>query len=245
MRVGASCTPGAAVAAARTALDRAAAARVAAGLPFGLAVRAVHQPELDHRARLFERLPTDKAVALTTAMSADQRVEVFRGLSDRARARLMPTIDEATRASLRSLLSYAPTTSGGIMTTEHVEAPATWTVERARAQIRSGGHPHRPAYAVYVVDPVDRRLVHVVTLRELVMGDPARTLLEVGERHPPVTVGPWTHRGETARLIAKYDLLAVAGGGAGGQLPSLVAVDGMIGAVLKALTAGVHQPGGV
>ena len=29
----------------------------------------------------------------------------------------MPTIDEPTRASLRTLLSYAPTTSGGIMTT--------------------------------------------------------------------------------------------------------------------------------
>lgn len=92
-----------------------------------------------------------------TAMSADQRVEVFRGLSDRARARLMPTTDEVTRASLRSLLSYPPTTSGGIMTTEHVEAPATWTIERALAQIRAGGHPHRPVYAVYVLDPVDLR----------------------------------------------------------------------------------------
>ena len=104
------------VAEALNAIDHAAAARVLAALPFDLAVRAVNQPELDHRAHLFEHLPTDKAVALMTAMSADQRVEVFRGLSDRARARLMPTIDEPTRASLRSLLSYAPTTSGGIMT---------------------------------------------------------------------------------------------------------------------------------
>jgi magnesium transporter len=95
------------------------------------------------------------------------------------------------------------------MTTEHVEAPATWTVERALAQIRAGGHPHRPVYAVYVLDPEDHRLVHMVTLRELVMADPAATLLEVGDRHAPISIGPWTHREEAARLIAKYDLLAV------------------------------------
>ncbi|HSR26219.1 MAG TPA: magnesium transporter, partial [Candidatus Eisenbacteria bacterium] len=164
------------VAEALNAIDHAAAARVLAALPFDLAVRAVNQPELDHRAHLFEHLPTDKAVALMTAMSADQRAEVFRGLSDRARARLIPAIDSGTRASLRSLLSYSPTTAGGIMTTEHVEASATWTVERVLTQIRSAGDPRRPVYAVYVLDPVDRRLVHVVTLRELVLADPTRTL---------------------------------------------------------------------
>ena len=50
------------IAEALNAIDHAAAARVLAALPFDLAVRAVNQPELDHRAHLFEHLPTDKAV---------------------------------------------------------------------------------------------------------------------------------------------------------------------------------------
>jgi magnesium transporter len=233
------------VAEALNAIDHAAAARVLAALPFDLAVRAVNQPELDHRAHLFEHLPTDKAVALMTAMSADQRAEVFRGLSDRARGRLLPAIDAGTRASLRSLLSYSPTTAGGIMTTEHVEAPATWTVERVLTQIRRAGDPRRPVYAVYVLDPVDRRLVHVVTLRELVLADPTLTLLEVGERRPPVTVGPWTDREEAARLIAKYDLLAVPVVDEGGHLLGIVTVDDMIDAMVKEQTEDLHKLGGV
>ncbi|HET8532099.1 MAG TPA: magnesium transporter [Methylomirabilota bacterium] len=233
------------VAEALNAIDHASAARVLAALPFDLAVRAVNQPELDHRAHLFEHLPTEKAVALLTAMSADQRAEVFRGLTDAARGRLLPAIDTGTRDSLRSLLVYSPTTAGGIMTTEHVEALSTWTVERALALIRSGGHPQRPVYAVYVLDPVERRLVHIVTLRELVMADPSRTLLEVGARHAPITVSPWTHREETARLISKYDLLAVPVVDEGGHLLGIVTVDDMIDAMVKEQTEDLHKLGGV
>jgi magnesium transporter len=233
------------IADALNAIDHAAAARVLAALPFDLAVRALNQPELDHRAHLFEHLPSDKAARLMTAMSADQRTEVFRGLSARARARLLPAIDAPTKASLQALLSYPATTAGGIMTTEHVEAPGTWTVERTLAQIRSGGHPQRPVYAVYVLDPVDRRLVHVVTLRELVIADPTRTLMEVGDRRAPVTVSPWTDREEAARLIAKYDLLAVPVVDEGGHLLGIVTVDDMIDAMVKEQTEDLHKLGGV
>jgi magnesium transporter len=233
------------VADALNAIDPPAAARVLAALPFDLAVRALNQPELDHRAKLFEHLPTEKAVALIGAMSADQRADVFRDLPPGVAARLSAAVDASTQESLRSLLSYPPTTAGGIMTTEHVEAPGTWTVERTLAQIRSDAQPHRPVYAVYVLDPVDRRLVHAVTLRELVLADPTRTLLEVGDRRPPVTVDVWTDREEAARLIAKYDLLAVPVIDEGGHVLGIVTVDDVIDAMVKEQTEDVHKLGGV
>src|SRR5438034_2591895 len=127
------------IAEALNAIEPGAAARVLAALPFDQAVRTLNQPELDRPARLFEHLPTDKAVALVAAMSADQRADLFRELPGRTRARLFPAIDAATKESLRSLLGYPATTAGGIMTTEHVEAPATWTVERTLTHIRAAG----------------------------------------------------------------------------------------------------------
>ena len=233
------------IAEALNAIDPGAAARVLAALPFEQAVRTLNQPELDHRARLFEHLPTDRAAALVAAMSADQRADLFRELPNRTRARLFPAIDAATKESLRSLLGYPPTTAGGVMTTEHVEAPGTWTVERTLAHIRAAGHPQRPVYAVYVLDPVDRRLVHVVTLRELVIADPTRTLLEVGERRRPVTVATWTDREEAARLLAKYDLLAVPVVDEGGHLLGIVTVDDMIDTLVKEQTEDLHKLGGL
>ena len=233
------------VADALNAIEPHAAARVLAALPFDLAVRAVNQPELDHRAHLFEHLPIEKAVALMRAMSADQRADVFRELPQRIGARLLTAFDASTRESLQSLLVYPRTTAGGIMTTEHVEAPATWTVERTLGQIRAGGYPRRPVYAVYVLDPLDRRLIHVVTLRELVLADPSRTLMEVGDSHPPITVNAWTDREEAARLIAKYDLLAVPVVDDRGHLLGIVTVDDVIDAMIKEQTEDVHKLGGV
>src|SRR5712692_4847936 len=227
------------------AIDPGAAARVLAALPFELAVVTVYQTKIDNRARLFEHVPTEKAVALVAAMSADQRADLFRELSERARTRLLGALDAATRESLRSLLGYPPTTAGGIMTTEHVEASATWTVGRTLSHIRAAGHPQRPVYAVYVLDPVDRRLVHVVTLRELVLADPDRTLLEVGDRRAPVTVTAWTDREEAARLIAKYDLLAVPVVDEGGHLLGIVTVDDVIDTMVKEQTEDLHRLGGV
>jgi magnesium transporter len=233
------------IAEALNAIDPNGAARVLAALPFELAVRTLNQPQLAHRADIFEHLPTDRAVALVAAMSADQRADLFRDLPHSTRARLYPAIDTSTRESLSALLGYPPTMAGGIMTTEHVEAPATWTVERTLAYIRTAGHPERPVYAVYVLDPVDRRLVHVVTLRELVLADPARTLLEVGDRRPPVTVRSWTDREEAAQLIAKYDLLAVPVIDEGGHVLGIVTVDDMIDTMVKEQTEDLHKLGGL
>src|SRR5439155_1426065 len=233
------------VAEALNVIDPPAAARVLAALPFDLAVRALNQPELDRRARLFEHLSTDKAATLLGAMSADQRTDLFRELPERTAARLLSAVDTDTRESLRALLSYPPTTAGGIMTTEHVVALATWTVERTLTQIRAVAQPRPPGYAVDVFDPADRRLVHVVTLRELVLADPTLTLLEVGDRRPPVTVTVWTDREEAARLIAKYDLLAVPVIDEGGHLLGIVTVDDVIDALVKEQTEDVHKLGGV
>jgi magnesium transporter len=47
-----------------------------------------------------------------------------------------------------------------------------------------------------------------VSLRELILADPARPLTEV-MRHNPITVTVRDDQNDVARLIAKYNLLAV------------------------------------
>ena len=60
------------IAEALNAIDHAAAARVLAALPFDLAVRAVNQPELDHRAHLFARRPPRPAARARAGRAQSQ-----------------------------------------------------------------------------------------------------------------------------------------------------------------------------
>jgi hypothetical protein len=86
--------------------------------------------------------------------------------------------------------SGSSTTAGGIITTNYVGVPTSWTVEQAPDLIRRAGAATRPVYAVYVIDPVDDRLVHVVSLRELVIAAPAARVIDVRTRREDMSRRP-------------------------------------------------------
>jgi magnesium transporter len=136
-----------------------AGAKVMAALPFDLAVQVFDEPELDrHRAGIISCMAPEAAAALAEAMSADQRADLVRELKETDRLKLLKLLEAPTRQSLEMLLEYPPESAGGIMTTEFVSIPATWTVEQALRYIGEVGRAKETVYAVYVLDPQDQRL---------------------------------------------------------------------------------------
>jgi magnesium transporter len=223
-----------------------AAAKVMAALPFDLAVQVFDEPELLHeRSAIIQRMEERTIGPLVDAMSADQQADLFRELPDKDRSRLLKQLEEPTQRALRLLLRYAADTAGGIMTTEFVSMPLTWTVDRALRYIAEVGGAKETVYAIYVVAPETQRLEHVVSLRELVISDRLLTVGEVGERRTPITVAPLTDREEVARLISKYNLLAVPVVDEGGHVLGIVTVDDVIDAMVREQTEDVQKFGGV
>ena len=227
-----------------------AAAHVLAALPFDLAVQVLDEPELEHKGELFThlaKLEPAAATALIEAMSADQQADLFRELPDAERARLLRGLTRETQGALELLLQYPPTTAGGIMTTEVVAVPPYWTVERTLQHVSHVGGAKETVYAIHVVDgpPGAGRLQHVVSLRELLTSDRARPVADVGDHRAPLTVGPLTDREEVARLISKYNLLAVPVVDDAGRLLGIVTVDDVIDAIVAEQTEDVQKFGGV
>ena len=144
------------------------AAEVLSAFPFEFAVRVLEHPEFERRHEIFRHFATDKGVAFIRAMAPDQQARIFRELPEGDRARFLEELDAGTRATLALLLAYPPATAGSIMTTEYVSIPSTWTVGEALSHIAQVGR-RKPVYAIYVLNPDDRRLVHVVSLRDLVL----------------------------------------------------------------------------
>jgi magnesium transporter len=222
-----------------------AAARVLAALPFNRAVQLFDEPELERRGELFERLDQSAAVPILEAMSSDQQVELFRELPEPARDRLVHVLAAPTRDALRLLLRYPETSAGGIMTTEFVGVPATWTVERVKAYIREVGNAKETVYAIYVLEPASQTLQHVVSLREIMMAADTDRVDVVGERRDPITVRPLADREEVARIIGKYNLLAVPVVDDARHVLGIVTVDDIIDALVSETTEDVQKFGGM
>jgi len=223
-----------------------AGAKVMAALPFDLAVQVFDEPELDrHRAAIVRCMPPQASAALAEAMSADQRADLVRELPEPDRSRLLKLLEVATRRSLEMLLEYPPESAGGIMTTEFVSIPATWMVEQALRYIGEVGRAKETVYAVYVMDPSDHHLVHVVSLRELMTAERAAIVTDVGDQRKPLSVRPLTDREEVARLISKYNLLAVPVVDEGGHVLGIVTVDDVIDAIVREQTEDAQKFGGM
>jgi magnesium transporter len=226
-------------------LDPSLAASVLESMPFDRATHVLGQPGFDQPQKLIERLPIDRAVAFLGAMSADRRADIFRLLPEPLRTRLSAQLAEPIRASLEKLLSYPPMSAGGIMTTEFVRMPADWTAQRALEHIRSVGNEKETVYALYIVEPATQRLLRAISLRQLLLSDPNVLLADVGPPRKPIAVTPLTDREEVARLISKYDLVAVPVIDDTERVIGIVTVDDVIDAIVQESTEDAQKFGGM
>ncbi|MCU4179012.1 magnesium transporter [Bosea sp. BH3] len=225
--------------------DSATIAHVLEELPFERAVEVLDQSEFTAAAEALALLPEARAGALLSGMSADRAADVFQELDEPARQRLAGRLDWQTRSDLKKLLAYPEHSAGSIMTTEFVSVPSNWTVQRTLEHIRRVERSRETIYAIYVLDTETRKLVRAVSLRRLISGDPEAPVESVVPAHKPITVTPEVDREDVARLITKYDLLAVPVVDEEERIIGIVTFDDVIDAMIEETTEDVQKLGGM
>ena len=225
-------------------LDAAMAAHVIENLPLDAAVHLFDQPHLERAAKLIDSLEDDRATQIVCEISADRRADIFRKLPAQAHGRFMSKLEPSARQAVEQLVAYPPHTAGGIMTTEFLSVPATSTVEQVLQQVHKVGAEKETVYVIYVTDATTKQLVQVVSLRQLIISDPKATVLAIASNRPPITVTPLTDREEVARLISKYNLLAVPVLAEDRHIIGIVTVDDVIDAIIEEGTEDVQKFGG-
>ena len=224
-----------------------AGARVMAALPFDLAVQVFDEPELTYqRVEIVRRMGEKAATPLIDAMSGDQQADLFRELPERERARFLRPLDAGTRRALELLLRFPPDTAGGIMTTEFVSVPATWTVQQTLDHVATVGRTKETIYSIFCLAPETQALVHVVSLRDLMIAPDRSLRMELlGNRRKPLSVSAQADREEVARVISKYNLLAVPVVDDAQRVLGIVTVDDVIDAIVREQTEDVQKFGGM
>jgi magnesium transporter len=185
------------------------------------------------------------AGALLAAMSPDRRVELMRELSQKKRAQVLKFIDEPDRRELQTLLQYDASTAGGIMTTEFVSVPSTATVGESLDRARAAARAKDIVYAIYVVDARSGAVIRALSLQDLLLAVPSASITSVGDSRAPLAVVPDTDQEEVARIISKYNLLALPVIDDYRRILGIVTVDDVIDAMTRETTEDVQKFGGM
>jgi magnesium transporter len=172
----------------------------------------------------------------------DDAVTFIDSLPEQRRERILALLDPERRAEVRELISYPEGTVGRIMNTDFMGLPPTTTAQGAIDKIRERGELETFFY-LYVVDDANR-LVGVVPIRNLVIAPPGRTLSEmmIGD---PIRANVFMDQEEAARLVAKYELLALPIVDEGGHLEGIITVDDVIDIIKEESTEDMYKMAGL
>ena len=213
-------------------------------LPPDRAIEVLDQPGLEREPELITLMPRTVAAKLLAGVSADRLADIFRQVKEPHCSELLDLLDPDTRVNIRRLLEYPKHTAGSIMTTEFASVPSTYTVGQTLDYIRHVENSRETVYAIYVLDPLSKKLAKTITLRRLITGDPEAPVLSVARPGRLITATPLMDREDVARLISKYDLLAVPVVDHG-RVIGIVTVDDVIDAIVQESTEDVQKFGGM
>ena len=191
---------------------------------------------------LIEEFKCQDVLDIVDKMSPDDRARLFDELPAKVVRCLVEQLSPQEREATALLLGYEADTAGRIMTPEYISLKETLTVGETLERIRSLAKVTETIYYLYVTDAA-RSLSGIVSLRDLVISQPQQILSEIMTRDV-VYVHTDTDQEQVARLIQRYDFLAVPVVDREQRLVGIVTVDDVIDILEKETTKDIYALGG-
>ena len=201
----------------------------------------LQEMEQFEQVSFFRLLKQSRAPAVLKAMASDNAVDLLGELSPPEIREILPLVDEDI-AKFSGLLKYPEESAGGIMTTEYISLPADLPVEEAIARLREIAPRAETIYYVFVVD-VENRLIGVLSLRDLIAAPDGIPLKEIMRRNV-ISVNTALDQEEVARVVAKYDLLAVPVVDDSNRLLGIITFDDIMDVLEQEATEDIYRLAG-
>ncbi len=136
------------------------------------------------------------------AMAPDDATDLLQAIDESSREKILAAMPLRRATSLRRLIGYHPETAGGLMTTDYLALLRDMNMREAIELIRARSIPEGLQHLLVVSD--DGRLVGLIGLRDLLLGNSSQTVGEV--MHETVkAVRPGVDREQVAREFDRYD----------------------------------------
>lgn len=194
------------------------------------AADTIEEMEDEEAAAVMQSLPDEKAADILDEMDPDAAADILADLTDEKSEDLLEQMEPEEAADVKELLAYPEETAGGMMTPDFIDIPEHISADETIALLRRTPPEGQSIYYLYVVDD-DRRLVGVLSLRDLIVAEPSAlvsALMTTSVRY----VHTDAHADEIAQTVNRYNLLALPVLDDSGRLTGIVTVDDMLERIL-------------
>ncbi len=217
--------------------------------------------------RLFRLLPKEQAAETFVEMQPEKQEMLIRGFSDaELRAvieelyvddavdlveempanvvkRILAQAEPQMRKEINDLLQYPENSAGSIMTTEYVSLRPQMTANQAIERIRRTGVDKETIYTCYVTD--SRKLLGTVSVKDLLLTtDDSLPVSKIMDENV-ISVTTMTDQEEVARMLSRYNFLALPVVDTDGLMVGIVTFDDAIDVLVEETTEDIEKMAGM
>jgi magnesium transporter len=200
--------------------------------------------ELDEDTLLdfVEDMSIDELVGILEAMPSDDIADLLGRLPEEKSAAILERMNREDSEEVEDLLRYDDETAGGIMVPDFIALREDVTAREAIESLQKEHSDVEMPFYLYVVDEYGK-LVGVSSLRQLVVVPP-ETPLKAFMTTDIISVRTDMDQEEVAKIVARYDILAVPVVDESNRLVGIVTVDDIIDIIRREATEDILKMAG-
>ncbi len=196
-----------------------------------LAAETFVEMDSDLQQALITRFTDRELSDILDELYIDDTVDIIEEMPANVVKRILKNSDSEDRAIINRILRYPKDSAGTVMTTEYVRFTGDMTVADALLHIRRVAIDKETIYTCYVTGK-DKRLLGIVTAKDLLISDPDIPLTEIMDENV-IAVHTHDDKEEVAMKLDKYGFLAIPVVDSESRLVGIVTVDDALEVIIE------------
>ena len=212
-------------------------------LPETAIAAIIDEADNEEKYDLLMKFSENKQKNIIEQMSSDELTDLLGLLDEEQANKILSKMTAQDARNVRQLMSYAPDTAAGIMTTEFISIRENMTVMETLHYLQHSPEDKENIYDLYVIDAFDK-LKGIVSLKDIVVSDFNTKISELINMpsHPIPFDMDQEHVGHT---FAKYGYLTMPVVDNLNRLLGIITVDDAMQVIRDESTEDINRLGGV
>ena len=213
-------------------------------LPKELAAETFVEMDPEAQELLIRGFSDNELKEILDELYVDDAADIVEEMPANVVKRILKNADPEMRSSINQILRYPEYSAGSIMTTEYVSLRPHMTVEEAILRIRRQGVDKETIYTCYVTAK-DRTLIGLVTVKDLLLAEDDEMTIEEIMLTNMIFVNTLTDQEQVARMLSKYNFLAMPVVDGEGRMVGIVTFDDAMDVMEEEATEDMEIMGGM